>query len=134
MVKRIDDHYDKFINYKDKRKRNASAVNEPIRKLITWAPLLVGKVAYGVPSNKYVKMFRKEFECRDISSIQETESVGFRVLEKMLKEAVHGDLLKKASERSDDEKNELRCFSPSFLTAEEWQEDNVENTVANIEF
>ena len=80
-------------------------------------------------------MCHKELESRDAASIEETEDVGIRALVKILKEAEYGDLTKKKdSELSDEENIELRFFSPSFLTADEWQEDNIDANVSSLNF
>ena len=78
-------------------------------------------------------MYRKELEAREVATLEETENAGTRALAKMVKEAEHGELAtKNDKELNDNEKRELKFFSPYFLTAEEWQDENVDVTVQNI--
>ena len=63
--------------------------------VVTWAPLLLGKVQLGNPSTKILKMHRKGLEYRDMASIEEREGSATHTLVKMAKEVEHGDLTKK---------------------------------------
>ena len=119
--RRTDDNCVKNVSSKNKR-RKANANNEYApRKAITWAPLLIGQVAFGKPNNRCLMMHRKELEAREVAKLEETENIGMRALVTMVKEAEHGELAtKNDKELNDDEKRELKFFSPYFLTAEEW--------------
>ena len=50
-----------------------------------------------------------------------------------MKEAEHPMLNeKKEGDLSDEEKRELRGFFPKFLTAEDWSDDKVDETLKNL--
>ena len=66
-------------------------------------------------------------------AIEEASGVGMRKLIEMLKEDEHPDLINKEENvLAGEEKRELRCFNPACLTAEDWDDDNFDATVANI--
>ena len=72
-------------------------------------------------------------DARSVMTMEESSGVGACKLIRMLKEDEHPDLTKKEeNELADEEKRELRFFNPVHLTAEDWDDDNFDVTVANI--
>ena len=103
------------------------------KKTITWATLLIRKVTFWKPNNRCIAIRLKELEARDTATLEEANGPGMSTLIKMAKETEHGELENKNDkELSDDEERAFQHISPNFLTAEEWQDDMVNNAVENI--
>ena len=59
--------------------------------------------------------------------------IGVRSLLAKLKDDEHPVLNKKNSdELNDEEKRELKYFLPKYLTAEDWSDDRVDETLKNL--
>ena len=83
-------------------------------------PLLVGKVAFGRRSNKYIPLLRRELNARGVLLMKDSVGVGVRSLLAKLKDDEHPVLNKKNSdELNDEERRELKYFLLKYLTAED---------------
>ena len=66
-------------------------------------------------------MFQRELEYRAVSSIEDNNSIGIRILIKIIREDENPKLSKnKVCKLSDEEKFELHYFFPAYLIAEYW--------------
>ena len=100
---------------------------------IIWSTLLVGKVPFGKHNRKHVPLHSRELEARKVASYEETNGVGIRLLINMVKSHEHSDLIKKApNELSEEEKRELKHFSPVCLTYEYWEDKNLDSTLMRL--
>ena len=65
--------------------------------------------------------------------MKDSDGIGARHLLAKLKEAEYPTLSKKKKDGlSDEKKRELQCFFTNFLTAEDWSDDKVDDTLKNL--
>ena len=66
-------------------------------------------------------------------SIDKSEGIGIWNLIAFIKENKYPKLIKKKEgELSDEEKKELKYFGPYYLTADDWDESNIDATLWNL--
>ena len=129
--KRVEDNTGTYVNAPQKcQRRNNSSNNEHQPKNVTWDPLLVGKVIFRRPNKRHVPLHRKELSERKLLKMEETEKNAVTKLVQALREAEHPILSKKnKSDLTDEDKEELKFFKLVAFTAEEWDEDNISETL-----
>ena len=106
---------------KNRNIRNVSSENG-----ITWAPLLLGYVRFGKPNKRLLPLYKTELLVRGInislhSNLTITKAIS------LLKEWEYPDCNKK--DLSDFEKEKYKFFYSKVLTALDWHEDNIEDTL-----
>lgn len=97
---------------------------------VTWAPMLVGKVQFRRASNRYVPLYKAELLVREVFMMNEMENMNCTTLLKAIKSHEHpgwDDL--DMNSISDTMKEDLKFFTPKWMTAFEWSLDQIDETL-----
>ena len=92
--------------------------------------MLVGKVVFGHPTNRYIPLYKAELFVPKIFSMDKMLGVNCSTLLKTIKkdEYLGWDTLDKDS-ILEKMKEDLKYFEPRWVTTFEWSLDKVENTL-----
>lgn len=131
-VRRAESNTQRFSSAPNKRRRMSNDA-PTVKRSIAWAPLLIGKVPFGRRSNKCLPLIRQELVERKVATMNDIKDLGLRILMKKLKESEHPVLaFKLEKDLTDEEMIESRCFKPAFLSADGWDDDNIDEVAKSL--
>ena len=124
----IEKAVEDFKKSKEKTRRTI-APNPNIE--VIWTPMMVGKVAFGRPSNKLIPLYKAELISRGVYSMNEMNNLTCTNLLRAIKDHEHPKWYELDKNEILDKKHEyLKYFSPRYLSAKEWSSEEVDTTLA----